>query len=632
MKLKLFPITIFLLAILFNPQQGHSEINDPTFSALAEDPPALENPMSVTYLQRQLNKRSPRLILTPKLERQLKKEVRRDDLLGNVYQAFLLNAEEIQQKPLLERIVTGRRLLSVSRDMLYRMNVLGMVYLIDGEQEVLDRINDEILAVCDFSDWNPSHYLDVAEMSLAVALAIDWVGDELPAATVQKAKAMLIEKGIKPSYNESGNVGWIDGTNNWNQVCHAGMIAAAVVTAEENPELASQTISRALEGMPHALVEYGPDGVYPEGSTYWNYGTSFTAMTASMLRSAFDTDFGLSDYPALKESADFRVLSVAPSGWYYNFADCGDKRNQIGDMTLAWFAAETGNSIYFEKDRFMMDPEEMGELPRFAGAGLVWLSQFEEQTQKELPLAWKGDGANPVVFFRGDKENNRQYYFGGKGGRGTVNHGNMDAGSFIFELDGVRWVVDPGNQSYHALEKTGFNLWGRCQECERWTLLTKNNYGHSTLTVNDALHIVDGFAPIQEFEEGENPEATVDLSATFGDQLSSAERRFVKENDHSILIEDRFIVNENTENITWQLMTTADVEITEDGAMLMQDGESLKVENLSHPELKISVVQLDPPPIELDRTIEGLKRLEIRMPAYIFSDEEQTLRVRLSGE
>jgi hypothetical protein len=34
----------------------------------------------------------------------------------------------------------------------------------------------------------------------------------------------------------------------------------------------------------------------------------------------------------------------------------------------------------------------------------------------------------------------------------------MDAGSFVFELDGVRWAVDPGNQSYHALEKIGFNL------------------------------------------------------------------------------------------------------------------------------------------------------------------------------
>ena len=383
-----------------------------------------------------------------------------------------------------------------------------------------------MLAVCDFSDWNPSHYLDVAEMAMAVAIAVDWAGSDLPEPTVERAKNALIEKGIKPSYDEDGNTGWVTGTNNWNQVCHGGMIAASIAIAEQDPELAAKTISRALEGMPHALQEYGPDGVYPEGSTYWSYGTSFSVMTASMLTSAFGTDFGLADYPAFKESADFRLLSIAPSGWYYNFADCGDQRSENGDLTLAWFAAQTGNDIYFEKERFLQDPADMGELARFAGAGLVWLAQFEEQKDEELPLAWMGEGANPIVIFRGDST--RQYYFGGKGGRGTVNHGNMDAGSFVFELDSVRWVVDPGNQDYNTLEQTGFNLWGRCQDCERWTLLTKNNYGHSTLTVNDSLHIVDGFASIADFQDGPQPEATIDMTAVFGDKLERASRRFVK--------------------------------------------------------------------------------------------------------
>jgi hypothetical protein len=596
------------------------------------DPVPLENPMNERYLKRKLRSKSPRLVLTPTLEKQLQKKLDSDPAIANMYRAIRINADQIRKEDLLTRKMEGRRLLDVSREMLYRMNMLGMVYRMEKDAEVLQRINEEVMAVCNFTDWNPSHYLDVAEMSLAVALAIDWAGEDLPAETVQLAKNALVQKGLLPSYNEAGNTGWVKGSNNWNQVCHGGMIAAAIVTAEDNPELAAQTISRALEGMPYALEEYGPHGVYPEGSTYWSYGTSFSVLTASMLESAFGTDFGLSEYPAFKESADFRLLSMAPSGWYYNFADCGDRRSENGDLVLAWFAAKTGNAVYYEKDRFLRNPEEMGELSRYAGAGLVWMSQFESTDEQPLPLAWKGDGANPVVIFRGGEQDARQYYFGGKGGRGTVNHGNMDGGSFVFELDGVRWVVDPGNQSYHALEKTGFNLWGKCQECERWTLLTKNNYGHSTLTVNDKLHVVDGFASVADFQEGSNPEATIDLSAAFGEDLSSASRRFVKESDHSLLLEDRFTINENTKNVTWQLMTTADVEINDEGALLKQDGEELQIENLSHPELQISVVQLDPPPLELDRKIENLKRLEIRMPAYLFEDEEVLLQVRLSGK
>lgn len=617
-----------LLILLVSPAHAASfskaSGNDP-------DIPQLENPMSVTYLKENLSKRTPRLILNAGIEKQVRKKLKQDKVVQNMYQALVLNAEEILKKPVAERIKTGRRLLSVSREVLYRMNVLGMVYRIDKNPAHLDRINQEVLAVCAFTDWNPSHYLDVAEMAMAIAIAIDWAGKDLPKSTVEIAKKTLVEKGIKPSYNKKGNTGWVNGTNNWNQVCHGGMIAAAIVVAEDEPELAAETISRALDGMPHALVEYGPDGVYPEGSTYWGYGTSFSVLTASMLESAFGTDFGLGDYPAFKESAMFRVLATAPSGWYYNFADCGDRRGENGDLTLAWFAAKSGNPLYFEKERFLRDPKSMGKLARHAGAGLVWLAQYEPKQASKVPTAWKGEGANPVLFFTGGIEDKHQYYFGGKGGRGTVNHGNMDAGSFIFELNGVRWVVDPGNQNYHQLEKTGFKLWGRCQECERWKLLNKNNYGHSTLTVNNALHVVDGLTTITEFKQNEKPTALLDMSPTFAGQLKSVQRRFTKDSPTSLLIEDQLEISTSTNTITWQLMTTAEVEMVKGGALLKQNGEQLKLEILSHPELSVSVISLDPPPFSLDRRIEGLKRIEIRYPAYLFADGKGQIQVRLSG-
>jgi hypothetical protein len=110
--------------------------------------------------------------------------------------------------------------------------------------------------------------------------------------------------------------------------------------------------------MPNALAEYGPDGVYPEGATYWGYGTSFSVITSSMLQSAFGKDFGIANYPAFIKSAEFRYLSEAPSHWYFNFADCGDKADKDGDITLAWFAKQTGNPLYLEKDKFMIDPHK----------------------------------------------------------------------------------------------------------------------------------------------------------------------------------------------------------------------------------------------------------------------------------
>jgi hypothetical protein len=602
-------------------------------SAQENEIPKLENPISVQYLKNNLQKTQPRLVLNFAIKNNLKKKLKTDPVVQNMYKAIQLNAESIYNEPLLERVVVGRRLLATSREMLWRVNMLGMVYQMENDKKALERLNNEVVAVCNFSDWNPSHFLDVAEMSMAVAFALDWSAGKLPKSTIDLAKTALIEKGIKPSWPANGeNPGWAFGSNNWNQVCNGGMIAASVAVAEKEPELAAKTISRAIDGMTHALVEYSPDGVYPEGSTYWGYGTSFSVVTAAMFESAFGTDFGLADYPALKESAVFRVLMNAPSGWYYNFADCGDKRSESGDVILAWFASKTGNATFFEKERFLMPAEDMGKLSRLAGAALVWISQFRENTTEKVPLAWKGEGDNPIVIFRGGENDPHNYYFGGKGGRATTSHGNMDAGSFIFELNGVRWVTDPGNQAYHELEKTGFDLWGSCQDCQRWKLLTKNNYGHSTITVNNQLFINNGFAPLVDFSEGQNPEATFDLSAVYGENMSSVKRTFRKDSPVSVLIKDELQTSEKTQIVTWQMMTTADVEIVDGGAVLSQEGKTLRVENLSQPDIKFSVISLDPAPMELDRQIENLKRLELRVPAWTLENGKGTIQVRLSGE
>ncbi len=624
---------ILFITCLFFLVSAH--LNENALFALPQidkEIPALENPITVEYLKKNLRKSHPRLVLNASLERQLKSRLKTDPVVQNMYRAIQLNVAEIKKQPLLERKMEGRRLLGISREMLYRMNMLGMVYRIDSDREVLDRINQELIAVCQFTDWNPSHYLDVAEMAMAVAIALDWTAGKLPRETIELAQDALIEKGIKPSWPENdSSPGWAHGTNNWNQVCNGGMIAAAIAVAEKDYNLAAKTIHRALDGLPHSLVEYMPDGVYPEGSTYWSYGTSFSVVTIAMLESAFGTDFGHFNFPGFKESALFRVVCNAPSGWYYNFADCGDRRSNQGDITLAWFASKTGNHSFFEKERFLLPPGEMGKLSRLAGAALVWLSHYEEKGEEQIPTEWMGGGSNPIVIFAGGENDPHQFYFGGKGGRGTVNHGNMDGGSFIFELNGVRWVVDPGNQPYNELEVTGFDLWGKCQECERWTLLTKNNFGHSTITVNDQLHLVDGLATITDFNKGDKPSATIDLTAAFGRQIKSARRTFTKESGTSLLIEDEIVPSEETRLVTWQLLTTADVQLVNGGAVLSQEGKTLKLENLSHPEIAVSIISLHPAPLKLDRQVENMKRLEIRIPAWTMENKKGTIKVRLSG-
>jgi len=592
--------------------------------------PQLKNPVNVDYLKKNLPSYHPRLGLTPQLIDKIRDEIKNDDLIFNVYQAFKLNADNIIKQPLLERQLEGRRLLSISREMLYRMNILAMIYAVEQDRQILDRINQEVIQVCNFKNWNPSHFLDVAEMSLAVAIGIDWTGGDLPPGTIRLAKDALMEKGLRPSYmNNPGSPAWEKGTNNWNQVCHAGMVAAAITTAEDEPELAAQTIRRALDGMPFALAAYMPDGAYPEGPGYWSYGTLFTLITEAIFQSAFNTDFGIATFPGLQQSATFWLLSIGSKDRYFNFADCGNYRENNGEFCLAWFASKTGDRLFYEHDRYMIKPSLMGELDREAGFGLIWLSQFNQRKQSKLPTTWQGDGKNPVVYFRSEKDDPLQYYFASKGGRGSVNHGNMDAGSFVFELDSVRWSIDLGKQSYNAIEQSGLDLWSDCQTCDRWKLLTKNNYGHSTLTINDQLHFVDGMAEFTNFNQ-KTPSATIDLSPAFAELVDTASRTFVKKDDQSLLVIDSIKTNTNTEKITWQMMTEAAIIITKNGATLTQDDKKLKIENLSHPYISFTSEELYPPPHPLDIKMKKLKRLALNIPASQLGKAEAVIKIKLS--
>ena len=597
----------------------------------------LDNPFTVEYLKKNLKKQSPRLILSKENDKLLREKLKTDPVVQNIYKTIKFNAEEVLKKDLITLDIpedpnSQKNQLGISRDFLFRINMLAMVYHVEKDKKMLNRLNDEVVAACNFPSWNPKHFLDVGEMSLAIALAIDWSAGDLPKSTIAMAKKSLIEKGIKASWPENGSTpSWVYNTNNWNQVCNAGMIAASIAVAELEPELAVKTIYRSIDGMNNALHEYAPDGAYPEGPIYWGYGTQFSVVTAAMFESAFGTDFGLADFPGFKESAVYAMLTVSPSNKLYSYADCNEEAEGYGTFTLSWFATKTGNKTFRDEKYFLTSPQDVKNFSRLAGAGLVWTARFAEKKTTPLPTAWMGGGANPVVIFTGGDKNPNGFYFGGKGGRGTVNHGNMDGGSFIFELNGVRWSIDPGNQSYGLLERAGFNLWSSCQDCDRWKLLTKNNFGHSTLSVNNQLHVVDGKAEIIDFKDGEQPEATIDLTPAFAGQLKTAKRTFVKEDLGSLVIEDNIEISAETKWITWQMMTQADVQPVKGGAVLRQDGQTLKLENISHPEISVSVISLDPPPLPIDKTIENLKRIEIRIPAWMIENSKTTLKVRLSG-
>ena len=104
----------------------------------------------------------------------------------------------------------GPRLLAQSRHCLDRIYTLALLYRLDGKPQYLERAIRELRAAADFKDWNPSHFLDTAEMTHAFAIGYDWLYPALSPEERAWMRAALIEKGLNPAlaaYESAGSVG-----------------------------------------------------------------------------------------------------------------------------------------------------------------------------------------------------------------------------------------------------------------------------------------------------------------------------------------------------------------------------------------------------------------------------------------
>ncbi len=605
------------------------------------DESGYENPVSMEWIEEKLYGTSPRLILTPKLEHFIWQQLDNgDSLVIRGMELLVRSADSILNLEPLERQMTGKRLLGVSREAIGRLSTLSLAYRFQRNPLHLQKLEEELRAVCNFDNWNPSHFLDVAEMACAVALAIDWAGEWLSPEVDRLARNALVTKALKPGKENPGNW-WIKTDNNWNLVCHGGLSMAALAVYDDAPQLSAAILQQAVEHIPLALEPYAPEGIYPEGASYWFYATTYLTAAISAYESALGTDFGFTAAPGVMESAVFSQVMAGPSGDYYNFFDSG--LEGFHSMThmglLAWFASRSGSGFDWSSYASLLEQERLKfsqiRSTRFYPVHFLNLVQLdnENQTAFQWPGIWSGGGNEPVVILREGQNQVGSFFLAAKGGRAADNHGNMDAGSFVFELNGVRWSVDPGNQNYNTLEQImGGELWNSAQDSRRWDLLTKNSGGHSTLVLNGEKHLADARVPLVRRElRGSIPIFTFDLTALYGDNVQRAHRTFSKQSAGRLRISDELVFSTLTENLTWQMLTRADVWEVEGGVELRQDGEKIGLKIQSGVPYEVKVVSLYPPPLSYDKEIEGLKRLEIHWKREAFPGDKAILNVELES-
>ena len=520
--------------------------------------------------------------------------------------AYLIGcAEAMDDVEPVKRKKVGKRLLGVSRTCLRRVSYLAFAYRMTGDTTHLRRAEAEVLAAAAFEDWNPSHFLDVAEMTAALAIGYDWLYNDLDPAAREAIRTAIVEKGLRTSMKGGG---WVRTTNNWNQVCHGGLTVGALAVMKDEPELARQIIARAVKNVPRAMHEYVPDGVYPEGPSYWGYGTTYNVILISALESVLGSDFGLSKAKGFMESPDFYLRATGPTGLFYNFSDCGSRGR--ASSAMQWFAARTKNPslLWHEKENLAelaaQKPSGKGSSNRLLPFLLIWAQSTADRplanTAPPQQLHWKGDGRTPVAFLRSGWDKDATFV-GFKGGSPGTNHAHMDVGSFVLDMQGVRWAVDLGGQGYHGLESRGIDLWNRRQESERWTVFRLNNFGHGTLVVNDQLQRVNGKAPITAYSgDAEAGYAIVDMTSVYDGQVAQA-RRGIRMLGKSVLIQDEVKSLDRDASVRWAMITHAQVKLdSARQATLTQDGKTLSLHLLAPESAALKVWDIEKPPRDYD--------------------------------
>lgn len=472
--------------------------------------------------------------------------------------------------------LTGVRLLHVSRKAKIRLERLAFCYKMTGEAKYADRCIDELRAIIAFPDWNPYHFLDVAEMMEGVSFAYDWLYDYEGFADIRSdVRNALRDKGLRHALEDYRNISsrersykWAQSKvgDNWNIVCNSGAIQTAAVLADEEPEIAAEIFSSGMELIKKAILLYAPDGAWYEGVGYWQYTTDFYTDFISALLTSCGTDFGYCDAPGVKETGYFSRMLCGPCG-NFNFHDSTVSAVYSPGMLLLaqYFGDAALQTTYLSN----------------TGGGnirdIIWYNKDFSANDADLPLDCYYRDTEVAVFRSGF--GSRDIYAGFHAGKTNVYHGHMDAGSFVIDACGTRFACDLGSDDYDIPDSV-------------WNLYRYRAEGHNTLVINpskDGGQSLEGNAIMNRYEENRyGAFAITDLTSMYSENAVSVRRGMKMANLRGAIIVQDEIKADSPVDVRWYMHTAQSITVS-------ADKKSARIKGTYDKDMLVSLLDTDIP-------------------------------------
>lgn len=249
---------------------------------------------------------------------------------------------------------------------------------------------------------------------------------------------------------------WRTTTNNWNAVCHQGVLGAALAL-ETDASLLAALLDRARTGLPHFLSGFGPDGACSEGPAYWDFGFGAFARLNQQLETRTRGSLSLfADAPALRAIAGYGPALCLFTGRVINFSDCCSDTlllpstlRYLGQTLNLPACLQQANVNYTRllAEGFNFDDQRTDLL------AVLRLFLFAPDTltppSPHTPLA--PDSAFPSMGLwttRSRDASGRVWELAAKAGHNDEHHNHNDVGSFLLALDGIPLISEIGRPEY----------------------------------------------------------------------------------------------------------------------------------------------------------------------------------------
>ncbi|NJN28294.1 MAG: DUF4962 domain-containing protein [Cyclobacteriaceae bacterium] len=517
----------------------------------------------------------PRLLMTKYDELALRFTIMENPLAEKLKNELKADADKLlQSKPLKYSLNAQKSMLSIAQESLRRILTLSLAYRIFEEDKYSDKAIETMMNVAAFPDWNPQYFLDVAEMTAAMAIGYDWNFYHLNIRQKETIRNKIVENGLNPGLEVLNNPKdkphvWYEMDNHWNQVCTGGLILGALAVGEDFPDLKNNIIYQGVKKLIPDMARYQPDGAWYQGAEYWSYNNTYLALTSAALKSALDHDFGLSAMPGVNKSASAFVYCLSPAGTLFNYGE-HNEQGQLMCPELFWFGR-----------RFMLDDvsdfakNQIGRnvspgtsfyaknRGRFFYMSLPWFDDRETKPGKSLKARYF-EGDIDILVMKGSP-NPEALYLAAKAGRGTLPQQQLDAGTFVLDSNGERWAIDPAGEKTQLSDDNAKTL--------RWQDDSNNNRTHSTLVIGNDIQNPEGIARIKNAEtEASQPFGVMDMTEVY-QNATTVLRGFKLMNEEQVLIRDEIFFEHEKQTVKWSLVTDAAIELYGNKAVLAKNGK-----------------------------------------------------------